>query len=1546
MLDRKILNYNNRMIAMSLTPPKTIDHRYQVLGPLGAGLSGEIFRVQGPEGLAALKLLKAEATGMDLESWIATFKFEFSLLKDLNHPNVIRIFDFGFDEKLNRFYFTQELVEGAPIDESLPQEPAAGLNYLQELFVQALQGLAYLHNHDVLHGDLKAGNLLIHQANSPKPTLKMIDFGISHPQLVQTAGTPATMAPEKILREVTDARSDLYSLAVVFYSLMTGENPFLRDELAKTLQAHLHFVPPPATQKQPQLAPFWSELFTWMLKKNPRERAPSAAACLKFLETKGENFEIPRQRLLPRHWTGRPEILEAALKFLSAQESKTKEPAILKISGTAGLGQEQLITELKYLAELKDLQVLSSPEDPLYSEKNPAVLLLKPAQLAEIKVPRLLKKIAGKINLVVALTPQSPAAWQKLNTPHQITLRPLNLAETKTYLQETTHNAQIPQAFLAALQRISGGSPQILHEALSQLLKDPKIVDAAGKWHLAVFEEAEPSLEQLGLSESALSQALEQLGAENPSEPWEINLELINQLSQSNQESEALKKLNALEKQVPKIFALEERLFRKAQILEKRGYLYTKQGRFNEGRKSFTAGLSLLKESETPHPTLEIRLENFLAYLDLQEGKQQEAIAQFQNNAKVATKLSLEEQRLITNNELGSAYLAAGDLTKASERLKEDLQFFLNLGLTYPQMKASYNLAETYYRQNRLPEAMGAYEQSAKIARRERHWDFLLRAYHGMGNTAGLQKNRLEALDYYQRALGLAEYLQDYLSTATIVQNRGVLLTELSRLSEAKQNLELSKRWLSKVQPSSHSRHLMARAILELGEVSLKEQDFEMARSQFREALSRAEEDPNLKSFRFYPLLALGKLALTEGKPEKLQEFAPQLLHLAQGETEKKLFHDLMARMPEANESTEAKSTTQSPSQSKATDSNIVVTQIKTPQAPSSRSFSEEALYSILKVNRALISEHDLEKLFARILEYATDLSEAESALLLEVSEDNALSVRAAYNTTADQAEKEISQHIAARVLASGESIATHDALGDQDFKQFESVISLKLRSIACIPIRLHQKVIALLYLTHRNRTQVFRPDVLQLMEAFGNQAGLALHNAQLMQQLNQANDQLRSQLSTAESYIDQLKTNLRSKLKNPYTKILGQSPAMVELLKTLDRISDTALSVLILGETGSGKELVARGIHDHSRRKDAPFVAVNCGAIPENLMESELFGYMKGAFTGADRDKKGLIETANGGTLFLDEVAELPASLQVKLLRVLQEKEVVRLGATQATPVDVRVVAATHRHLEQWVAEERFREDLYYRLAQMVMSLPPLRERLEDLPLLTEHFLSLSAKETGEKKPPRLSKELLDKMVAYPWPGNVRELENMIRTASAFAERGRIHWEHLPKFLQDKLQTKTPLASATKTSPIKSVNKTREATRPDSMKSSEVQDPTKIPFYPDWDWARYEAALLAQSYLAQQQNCEAVANDLQIGIATVYLKIRKYKLKENLSLWSSANLTFPKGLNLQELKKYVIQKSYVSLGKSAYSVAKQLGLNVGTVYRYLRQSDAKSSRP
>jgi DNA-binding NtrC family response regulator len=254
----------------------------------------------------------------------------------------------------------------------------------------------------------------------------------------------------------------------------------------------------------------------------------------------------------------------------------------------------------------------------------------------------------------------------------------------------------------------------------------------------------------------------------------------------------------------------------------------------------------------------------------------------------------------------------------------------------------------------------------------------------------------------------------------------------------------------------------------------------------------------------------------------------------------------------------------------------------------------------------------------------------------------------------------------------------------------------------------------------------------------------------------------------------------LQLKKKYQFNQIVGTSPKMQEVFKLIERVANTDSTILLLGESGTGKELVARALHFNSRRAHAPFVPINCSALPENLLESELFGHKRGAFTGAINDKKGLFQEADGGTVFLDEVGSMSPVLQSRLLRVLQEKEVRRVGENTPTYVDVRVVAATNEPLEKKIKEGAFREDLYYRLNVIAIPLPSLRERREDIPLLVAHFLK-ERMDPHNQRPLQITRSAIEALSAHDWPGNVRELENAIERATALCEEGVIRVADLP---------------------------------------------------------------------------------------------------------------------------------------------------------------------
>jgi transcriptional regulator with GAF, ATPase, and Fis domain len=351
-----------------------------------------------------------------------------------------------------------------------------------------------------------------------------------------------------------------------------------------------------------------------------------------------------------------------------------------------------------------------------------------------------------------------------------------------------------------------------------------------------------------------------------------------------------------------------------------------------------------------------------------------------------------------------------------------------------------------------------------------------------------------------------------------------------------------------------------------------------------------------------------------------------------------------------------------------------------------------------------------------------------------------------------------ITRSVFRKVVSERAAVVAADA--PSEVGQSESLMGASIRSTLGVPLWRAEEILGVIQVDNRDTPGVFTSADLEVMAVLAHNASLAVANARLVKRLRAAEDRLKKENAFLKGREQERRTGARG---GGEPEIIGQSTAIKSVIAQLDKVVDTRVTVLIEGETGTGKELIAASVHYRSRRRDKLFVGQNCAAMPENLLESELFGHKKGSFTGAHEDKKGLFEIADGGTLFLDEVTEMPLSLQSKLLRVLQEGEIRPVGSTAERKVNVRIVAATNRNLEKEVAEGRFREDLYYRLKVFPLRVPPLRERREDIPLLARHFLAHYSTELG-KPAGGFSQQALELLQGYDWPGNVRELQNEVQ--------------------------------------------------------------------------------------------------------------------------------------------------------------------------------------
>jgi len=426
-----------------------------------------------------------------------------------------------------------------------------------------------------------------------------------------------------------------------------------------------------------------------------------------------------------------------------------------------------------------------------------------------------------------------------------------------------------------------------------------------------------------------------------------------------------------------------------------------------------------------------------------------------------------------------------------------------------------------------------------------------------------------------------------------------------------------------------------------------------------------------------------------------------------------------------------------------------------------------EALNSyrkLLEFSEKLLLNYELPALLESMMDSVIQISNGEKGFLI-LLEGNTPQVKVARNlkreNLADALER-LSDSIVDKVIRTRKAVIVSDAAHDAEFQNAMSVMNLQLSSVMCVPLLERGNLLGVIYVGNDSVGGLFDPSHLEVLTIFAAQASLILRNALLVNELKLDNKLLSEHLESLR-----------------FGGLIGSAPSMQEVFRKVQKVATTDISVLITGETGTGKELIAREVHQRSSRAKGPFITINCGAIPENLLESELFGHVRGAFTGAVANKPGKFHAADGGTIFLDEIGEMPLLLQVKILRALQEKSVSRVGDNRSEVVDIRVIAATNRDLEVEIKANRFREDLYYRLNVVNIHLPPLRERGDDVLVIAKYFLQRHAEELGSSAK-GLSPNAAIAIRKFGWPGNIRQLENHIKKAVVLSDKALLGPEDL----------------------------------------------------------------------------------------------------------------------------------------------------------------------
>jgi transcriptional regulator with GAF, ATPase, and Fis domain len=434
-------------------------------------------------------------------------------------------------------------------------------------------------------------------------------------------------------------------------------------------------------------------------------------------------------------------------------------------------------------------------------------------------------------------------------------------------------------------------------------------------------------------------------------------------------------------------------------------------------------------------------------------------------------------------------------------------------------------------------------------------------------------------------------------------------------------------------------------------------------------------------------------------------------------------------------------------------------TEPRTPTIDAAQAHQLDAMKRLVDFSELLLRPGDLDHLLSELIDQVVALTRAHTGFLVLADDTGNYQIRVARNLErqpVDDAADVLSDNIIREVITSRQAQIISDAYSDTRFQSSVSVINLKLCSVMCVPLIVRGELLGLIYVGNNDVRDLFKVEQLEMLKLFASQAALFIKNAGLLVELREESAELAERL-------EQFK----------FGEIIGSCPQMIEVYNRVEKVAGTDITVLITGETGTGKELIAREVHNRSPRGKGPFITVNCGAIPENLIESELFGHLKGSFTGAIATQIGKFQAADKGTIFLDEVGELPLQLQVKLLRVLQERQIQRVGDTKTMPIDVRVVAATNRDLAEEVRTNRFREDLFFRLNVIGVELPPLRERGDDVMLIAGYLVKRYAKEYGREidAAKAFAPSAHYAMMKFGWPGNIRQLENLIKKALVLAD-------------------------------------------------------------------------------------------------------------------------------------------------------------------------------
>ncbi|HLV66533.1 MAG TPA: sigma 54-interacting transcriptional regulator [Polyangiaceae bacterium] len=1384
--------------------------RYEALARLGQGGGGEVWAVRDAITGArlALKVLSADASEREMAALVR----EAAALSGLEGLGVPRVLRFGRLPRTRRPYMVRELVEGRGLDR-LIQEGTRLASVLSAL-TSAADQLTVLHRAGLLHGDVKPANVIV----QPDGAATFVDLGLAAP--LREGGalaeglTPRYAAPELLHGKPLTVRAEVYALGVALAEALealrttslspevlgelsaiaaraTAAVPAQRfpsvDELASAVRRAAG-LPMPAADADHDVA-LWPvvgiDAFAGQLLEAAHALAPGAllrvagppgsgrTALLRRLAwslgAEGEPVASIEEQATAAFVASELNVY-ASLKsvFLLVDDADALEPAVLAevrralaegarviAMGGAELGPAARELTVPPLEEHAARELVRRAIPSLGDEQLRRVLELSGRRPGELR--RMVRLIASD---PMASTADVERALGAGASAARVPEAPLERAVH--YLDRGRYNDA--RAALGALPAGESGTVAVaiaharlelgLGEAAAALTRLTPLSDRA----LAPEERAEVSLyigrAHLGVGDYARALAL--LAPLTQTE-GSIGIEALSfhalGLSLLGKHDEALAALEracsrASEDGVPRVEAV---------ALVSLALALQRADRNDEARAAYERAIAAAERASDAGALATIRT-NLAGLLKIR-GDIAGAIEQFEAGLDMGRRSGRRQTARQALLNLANLDLYLGRLSRAEARIAalEEQRAQLPAVLCAQLEGLS---AELLARKGNLEESVLRYEASA-------------RGYEALGRASDAAEARLEGVLAEVRlphpdVTALRARIE--LSASALGEapkHRPLLLLAKSRVASiAGDDVEARARIDEALAAARDAgqrewlwRALEARAELEEagGQVILARRDREEALAVLEEIGARLPRDLR-EVYWNDPRRAQVRASVTGALGTAATEFLPLAPGLVTSGTSR-TGTTLVGR-----------------SQTLGTQSTV------TPL--------ERRLARILEVNSELAGEVDLTRLTARITDYAVELARAERGILVLRKEDGELTVHTSRARGMEGPAAEFSRSIAETVIASREPVVALNAQNDARMAGFASVHQMMLESVACVPILAPSgRAVGALYVETRLRPGAHFERELPTLRAFADQVAIALENARLIRENQQRADELAEanlRLEEARERLRELLGNRTEQLKRTRTKLrdarealyghfgyhglVGTSAAMRRVYALVDRLKATDVPVLITGESGTGKEMVARAIHAASPRAGKKMLGVNCGAIPENLLESELFGHVRGAFTGADRERKGLFRECDGGTILLDEIGETPAKMQAGLLRVLQDGKVRPVGGTEEQSVDVRLLFATNRDLSEMVGSGTFREDLYYRIHVVEVRMPALRERAEDIPQLVDHFLGLfAARYKRDKK--SVSREALRTLALYDWPGNVRQLEHVLLNAWIMSE-------------------------------------------------------------------------------------------------------------------------------------------------------------------------------